>query len=92
MEAVTQVSRAITDLTGPSCCKAYVRSALTVAVAMFAEKFGVVLPVKDTAIVCSHTAQHPHGCREEKCPYFRKPSRDIFAETKFVPGATACVT
>jgi len=92
MEAVTRVSGAIMDLTGPSCCKAYVRAALTVAVAMFAEKFGVVLPVKDASIVCSHATQHPHGCREEKCPYFKKPSRDIFAETKFVPGATACVT
>lgn len=92
MEAVTRVSGAITDLTGPSCCKAYVRSALTVAVAMFAEKFGVVLPVKDTAIVCSHAQQHPHGCREERCPYFKKPAEDVFVGNIFVPGATACVT
>jgi len=92
MEVVTRVSGAITDLTGPSCCKAYVRSALTVAVAMFAEKFGVVMPVKDTVIVCSHSVQHPHGCREEKCPYFKKPTTDIFAGNAFVPGAIACVT
>lgn len=92
MEVVTQVSRAITDLTGPSCCKAYVRAALTVAVAMFAEKFGVVLPVNDAAIVCGHAQQHPHGCREERCPYFKKPTKDIFAENTFVPGTTACVT
>ncbi len=92
METVTRVSRAITDLTGPSCCKAYVRAALAVAVAVFAEKFGVVLPVKDTAIVCNHAAQHPHGCREERCPYFKKPTKDIFAENTFVPGVTACVT
>jgi hypothetical protein len=26
-----------------------------------------------------HSAKHPHGCREEKCPHFhREPSRDIF--------------
>jgi len=92
MEAVTRVSAAITDLTGPSCCKAYVRGALTVAVAVFAEKFGVVLPVKDTSIVCIHSARHPHGCREERCPYFKKPAHDIFAGNTFVPGATACVT
>jgi hypothetical protein len=92
MEAVTRVSGAITDLTGPSCCKAYVRSALTVAVAIFAEKFGVALPVKNTAIVCSHAQQHPHGCREERCPYFKKPANDIFTGKTFVPGATACVT
>jgi hypothetical protein len=92
METVTAASGAIADLTGPSCCKAYVRSGLAVAVAVFAEKFGVVLPVKDVSIVCVHAAQHPHGCREERCPYFRKPSKDIFAGNTFVAGVTACVT
>jgi len=47
METVTQVSQAITDLTGPSCCKAYVRASLSVAAGLFAEKFGVALPVKN---------------------------------------------
>ena len=92
MEAVTQVSRAITDLTGPSCCKAYVRAALAAAVAIFAEKFGVVLPVNTAVNVCSHSAQHPHGCREGRCPYFKKPAGDMFSGKTFVPGATACVT
>jgi hypothetical protein len=92
MEAVTAVSRAITDLTGPSCCKAYVRAALAVAVALFSEKFGILLPVKNAAVICNHVAKHPHGCREDKCPYFKKPSRDIFAEAKFVPGTIGCVT
>jgi hypothetical protein len=78
MEAVTRVSGSITDLTGPSCCKAYVR--------------GVVLPMKGAAVVCSSAAHHPHGCREERCPYFKKPSNDIFAGNTFMPGATACVT
>jgi hypothetical protein len=92
METVTQVSQAVTDLTGPSCCKAYVRASLRVAAGLFAEKFGVSLPVKNDTPVCSHASKHPHGCREEQCPYYRKPSRDIFAEGKFVPGTIACVT
>jgi hypothetical protein len=92
METVTQVSRAVTDLTGPSCCKAYVRVSLSVAAGLFAEKFGVALPVKNDSPTCSHASKHPHSCREERCPYFRKPSRDIFAEGKFVPGTIACVT
>ncbi len=91
MEAATRVSRAIADLTGPGCCKAYVRSALSVAVALFSERFGIVLPAREPA-VCAHSAKHPHGCREEKCPYYQRPaSKDIFAETKFAPG-TVCVT
>ena len=92
MEAVTKVMGAITELTGPSCCKAYVRAALVAASDLFAEKFAVVLPVKDPAPACSHSAKHPHGCREEKCPYYRKPATDIFAGKTFVPGTTACVT
>jgi hypothetical protein len=86
------VTRVITDLTGPSYCKAYVRAAVAESVTFFAERFGVVLPVRQHAIACSHVSRHPHGCREEQCPYYRKPSRDIFAEAKFVPGITSCVT
>lgn len=92
MDAVTQVSQAISDLTGPSCCKAYVRSALAAAVAIFSDTFGIALPVKNVPIVCVHVTRHPHGCREEKCPYFKRPSRDIFAEAGFTPGIAACVS
>jgi len=92
MEAVTRVSRVITDLTGPSCCKAYVRAALAVAVPFFAEQFGMVLPLSTSPVVCGHAERHPHGCREAKCPYYRQPAKDIFAEAKFVQGTVACVT
>jgi len=69
MEAVTRVSRAITDLTGPSCCKAYVWSALEVAVDFLKESLGVRLPAHSRS-GCSYTHKHPHGCREKKCPYY----------------------
>lgn len=86
MEAATEVSRAIAGLTGPSCCKAYVRAALAVAVELFSERFGIVLPVKGPSPVCKHSAKHPHGCREEKCPYYTKEaSRDIFADSVHLP-------
>ena len=70
MEAVTRVSRAITDLTGPSCCKAYVWSALDVAVEYLRESLGIILPLHKERIACSYTQRHPHGCREERCPFF----------------------
>jgi hypothetical protein len=92
MDAVTRISQAVTDLTGPSCCKAYVRAAIPVAAGLFAEKFGVVIPIKNSSPICTHASKHPHGCREERCPYYRRPSRDIFAERTFIPGTTACVT
>lgn len=87
MDAVTRVSQAITDLTGPSCCKAYVRRSLEVAVNIFAERFGIVLPKGRSPIVCGHSGKHPHGCREEKCPYYTKEeTNDILAEPIHLPG------
>jgi hypothetical protein len=89
MEAVIKVSQAIADLTGPSCCKAYVRAALDTAATLFAERFGIVLPVSKSPVACRHSSKHPHGCREEKCPYYQKESRDIFADSIHLKP-TAC--
>jgi hypothetical protein len=69
MEAVTRVSRAIADLTGPSCCKAYGWRALEVAAAYLRETLGVDLPTGARAR-CRYSRQHPHGCRLAACPYF----------------------
>jgi hypothetical protein len=71
MEAVTRVSRTIADLTGPSCCKAYVRSSLETAVDYLRESLAIDLSMPSKAIECNHSLKHPHGCRETKCPYFK---------------------
>lgn len=69
MEVTSKVSRAITELTGPSCCKAYVRTGLKTAVDSLGEKHPERLYSRvDT--VCHHSSKHPHGCRESRCPYF----------------------
>ncbi len=70
MEAVSRVTRAITDLTGPSCCKAYVRASLGVAVEFLQENFSISLPMGNIPL-CQHSSKHPHGCRQMKCPYFQ---------------------
>jgi hypothetical protein len=85
MEAVIRVMQSMADITGPSCCKAYVRNALGAAISVLEERFGIVLPVNRTSIVCTHVTKHPHGCREEKCPYYRKPTKDIFADSIRLP-------
>lgn len=69
MEAVTRVTRAITDLTGPSCCKAYVWTSLNAAVDYLKKSLGIVLP-SSRSITCNYSGKHPHRCREEQCPYF----------------------
>ncbi len=72
MDAVITVQATIAGLTGPICCKAFVRAALEDTVSIFAERFGMVLPGPTSPVICRHQARHPHGCREEKCPYYRK--------------------
>jgi len=76
MEAVSRVTRVITDLTGPSCCKAYVRASLTVAVAFLQENYSIELPI-NTFQSCQHMTKHPHGCREKKCPYFSAETEKV---------------
>jgi hypothetical protein len=85
METAIKAAQAIADLTGPSCCKAYVRSALSAAVDVLAERFGIALSRGKPEIICRHSERHPHGCREEKCPYYRRKSRDIFADSIHLP-------
>lgn len=68
MEAVCRVSRVIADLTGPSCCKAYVRAALAEAMELLQEDFAIRLPVGEQA-TCLAGPRHPHGCRQERCPF-----------------------
>jgi len=82
MDAVTKVTQALTDLTGPVCCKAYVRASLGVATTLFAERFGIMLPVSSFAPVCRWSDKHPFGCREDTCPYYQTTSTpDIFADS-----------
>ncbi len=88
MEAVTRVSRVITDLTGPSCCKAYVWSSIDVAAAYLTESLGVTLP-SHAKVDCSYTSKHPHGCREKDCPYFAGTAVNL--KPAIVPSGTAQV-
>ena len=71
MKVVGKVVNAIADQTGPCCCKNFVRTALSVAVDSAQELLKVSLPEPVEEIVCSHVSRHPHGCRTEKCPYFK---------------------
>ncbi len=91
MDAVIRVLQTLSSLTGPSCCKAYVRAGLREVVSYLGARFGILLPIKDGQIVCKHSGEHPYGCREEKCPYFQKPAKDLFSGTGFIPG-TVCIS
>lgn len=69
MEAVTRIMRAIANLTGPGCCKAYVRAGLEVAVRYLRESLRIALP-SGMVTKCKHSLRHPHECRRQRCPYF----------------------
>lgn len=69
MAVVADVTRAIIELTGPSCCKAYVRAAIRIATVAVRDTFNITLAAESNP-VCHHSANHPHGCRRERCPYY----------------------
>ena len=69
MTAVTRVVQAITALTGPSCCQAYVLTTLQVMIPFLREQFAIRLPQGDVP-ACHKSALHPHGCRTEQCPWY----------------------
>ncbi len=68
MELCLAVGRRIAELTGPSCCKAYVRAALPCAVGFLRRELGIALACGAGGI-CRDQSRHPHGCRGAKCPY-----------------------
>jgi hypothetical protein len=70
MQVVGNIVHAIASLTGPCCCKAFVRVALAEAASFAHEFFDVSLAVPDLKGSCMYTSRHPPGCRKEKCPYY----------------------
>ncbi|MBU7005736.1 hypothetical protein Ga0451573_000643 [Peptococcaceae bacterium DYL19] len=71
MKVVGRIVNAIAGQTGPCCCKNFVRTSLFEAVGLAKQYLDVNLPLPDDAIICSHVARHPHGCRLEKCNYYK---------------------
>jgi hypothetical protein len=70
MKVVGKIVNVIADQTGPCCCKNFVRTALSEAVKMIRSYFNIFLPESRDKILCNHSLRHPHGCRQNKCPYF----------------------
>lgn len=68
MECVVEISKSIASITGPSCCKAYVRKSLETAARLLRVQ-GIVLQGENKTR-CLHSERHPHGCRKNLCPYF----------------------
>ena len=79
MKITALLSKAVFDLTGPSCCKAYLFKALEIISASLYEDFNFLLIDNDVDISCNFKELHPHGCMQEKCPYFA-PSYTVSVE------------
>ncbi len=71
MRVVGKVVNAIADVTGPCCCKAFVRVGLAEAVTAAREYFDISLEASAPSS-CEYIPRHPHGCRQNKCPYIEK--------------------
>jgi len=76
MTVVAKIVGVIAQETGPCCCKNFVRQALTEAVALVKQILKISLTQSSAPIVCTDVERHPHGCRREKCSYF-KPSNGL---------------
>lgn len=70
MKVVAKMVATIASETGPCCCKNFVRRALTEAIGLVKVQFNLTLPT-DSSTVCADSHRHPHGCRKEKCHYFK---------------------
>jgi len=70
MRVVSSVIESIADQTGPCCCKNFLRTALTKSYSLVEEYLNVEL-ARSREIICQHSHRHPHGCRKNKCNYFR---------------------
>lgn len=80
MRVVGRIVNAIANETGPCCCKNFVRTALLEAVNLAKEYLHVTLPITDKTIICNHVERHPHGCRKEKCSFFKKEEGPVSEE------------
>lgn len=70
MGVTALLSKALYDLTGPSCCKAYLFKALEILSASLYEDFNFILIDSNVCIKCNFKELHPHGCMRDRCPYY----------------------
>nr|WP_205665710.1 DUF5714 domain-containing protein [Anoxybacter fermentans] len=75
MQFLAQTITAVAAETGPCCCKNFVRTSLKVAARILKEHFQVYLPLAQK-IDCTYVERHPHGCRKEKCQYYKSSQEE----------------
>ena len=72
MRVVAKIVDVIANETGPCCCKNFVRNALAEAIRLVKEYLKIPFMLSKTMqITCTDAERHPHGCRKEKCSYFK---------------------
>lgn len=74
MHVVSRIIGAIAGQAGPSCCKNFVRTALTLSCELAKQFLNIGLPCGGE-IFCRDSQRHPHGCRETKCNYYPKSGK-----------------
>jgi hypothetical protein len=80
MRVVGKIVNCTADQTGPCCCKNFVRTALLEAVKLATEYLNVTLPSPVEITVCKHVERHPHGCRKDKCLYYKPSEKSVLWE------------
>lgn len=71
MLVVAKIVGVIANETGPCCCKNFVRKSLVEAIDLTKKVLDISLVGNQQQITCTDIERHPHGCRKEKCSYFK---------------------
>ncbi|SDI26303.1 hypothetical protein SAMN05443529_13124 [Desulfosporosinus hippei DSM 8344] len=72
MSVAGRIIGTIAKETGPCCCKNFLRKSLDESVKMVKEHLCISLTIVREDNVCKYVDRHPHGCRKEKCSYYKK--------------------
>lgn len=69
MYVVRDIINSTASLSGPCCCKAFVRNSLNIAVEYARVLFDIEFDTADSSKKCTYVERHPHGCRRDQCPF-----------------------
>ncbi len=71
MHVVSKIIESIANEAGPCCCKNFIYTALKTSCILAKKYLGICIKY-DYKIVCRDSQRHPHGCRKDRCKYYKE--------------------
>ena len=70
MNVVANIIQKIAQETGPCCCKNFLYNSIETSCELLNKHLKIELDSSGLTI-CEDNLRHPHGCRKEKCSFYR---------------------